>query len=156
MPNGFIGKAPTIYLTDVTATHEEAKRSGEQISSSAPSRNTPRRDAHRLPHEPHEARTGKFTTGKGSSSNIVADTAEYEEISRRISQIDDKMGECLYRVALEIEEMCRTTYILPEAVPRCMGISDAIKTSLGEFRSLTEEAVSIANGFARDITNIGK
>jgi hypothetical protein len=155
MPKGFIGNAPALYLNDVTTAHQEAINAGNQIVSGAPSSNPPGYNGRRPPFE-SRGTNGSVVTGQGSSSNIVVDTHEYAEINMRISQADDKMGECLYRVALEVEEMCRTTYILPETIPHCLNVADAIKASLGEFRSLTEEALTVANSFARDIADIGR
>jgi len=40
-------------------------------------------------------------------------------------------------------------------VPGCLNISDSIKRSLGEFRSLTEDALIQTRNFAGDISNIG-
>jgi len=94
-------------------------------------------------------------TGIGNSTNIVVDESLYRDTTNKVDSIDDKMGECLYRTALEIEEMCRTIFILPQAAPRCLGISDEVKRSLGEFRALTDEANLLANRFARDINDIG-
>ena len=110
--------------------------------------------AAQMPFSPEEAKSGGFTTGKGNSSNIVADSREYQEISRKISDVDDRMGQCLYSVALEIEAMCQSAYKLPWAVPRCLNISNSLKASLGEFRSLTEEATHKMCAYSREITEI--
>jgi hypothetical protein len=155
MPKGFSGRAAVRYLGDVSDAHSRAVSTSSEISSSAPGA-TQRVNPKQLPHSPEEAvRSSKFTTGTGSSSNIVADSREYEEISRKISQADDKIGECLYRIAQEIEDLCQTSYRLPRTVPRCMGICNNIKRSLGRFRSLTEDALLQTNRFAERVTNIG-
>lgn len=156
MPNGFVGKAASRYLKDVSDAHKEALSTCTRISSNAPSRTTLRIDTEQqMAHSPEEARSGKFITGKNNSTNIVADQNEYEKISHKISQADDRMGECLYRIAQEIEEMCQNSYKLPWAVPRCLNITNSVKSSMGEFRSLTEEAVAKVRSYARDITEIG-
>ena len=100
--------------------------------------------------------TGSFTTGRGNSSNIVASQAEYETVCNMLDQADDRMGECLYKTAMEIEAMCQTSYILPAAVPRYMSVSDSVKRSLGEFRALTEDTTIQTRRFAREITSIGQ
>ena len=112
-----------------------------------------------LTNSPEDARIGaygssSFATGKRNSGNIVADQREYEDISRKISHADDKIGECLYRIAQEIEDMCQTIYKLPQAVPRCLNVANSVKNSMGEFRSLTEEAAQEVRMYARDITEI--
>jgi len=43
---------------------------------------------------------------------------------------------------------------LPSATPRCMNISNTVKRTLGEFRSLTEDMVMQTRRFAREIVNI--
>jgi len=72
-----------------------------------------------------------------------------------ISQADDRIGECIYIISDEIEALCQTSFILPEAVPRCINIADTLKKSLGQFRTVTEEAVMQAQKFAREIADIG-
>lgn len=155
MPNGFIGRPAVRYLTDVSNAHTEALNAAAQISSGAPS-SAPSKmnNKKQLPFSPEDAKTGKFTTGKGNSGNIVADQKEYEDICRRISYADDKLGECLYRIATEIETMCQDAYKLPWAVPGCLNITNSIKSSMGEFRSLTEEVLGLVCKYARDITEI--
>jgi len=150
MPNGFSGRAATRYLTEVNDAHSEAASASRQTPVATP------RDlgAKQMPFSPGEAKGGSFITGKGNSSNIVADRGEYEEISHKISEVDDRMGHCLFSVAQEIEAMCQSAYKLPWAVPRCLNISNGIKSSLGEFRSLTEEATQKISTYARDITEI--
>jgi len=79
---------------------------------------------------------------------------EYDEICHIINQADDKIGECLYHVAMEIETMCQTTFILPKAVPRCLNISNSVKNLLGYFRSFTDDATIQARNFARRIIEV--
>jgi len=158
MPDGFVGTAALRYLNGVSEAHTNAKSDAARAArppSSVPPDTPSVPTARMLPHEPSEANHGRFTTGKGNSGNIVVDETEYAAIMQKISHIDDKIGEHLYRIAAEIENMCRESYILPATFPRCTGISSNIKTSMGQFRALTEEATGVANRFARDITSIG-
>jgi len=150
MPNGFKGRPAARYLNEVSQAQAQAINSTRR----SPVRIPPDLTNPQLPYTPTEADTGSFTTNKRSSSNIVADQREYEDISRRISQTDDKIGQCLYHIAKEIEDMCQTSYKLPWATPRCLNITDNIKSSISEFRSVTEEAVSQIRSYARDITEI--
>ncbi|MCL2574515.1 MAG: hypothetical protein FWE34_08200, partial [Defluviitaleaceae bacterium] len=114
MPRGFVGRAASRYLGDTSNAHSQALNSTARISSNAPSRTMQARGGtrQRLPFDEQEATSGKFVTGRGDSSNIVADQKEYADITRKISQADDKIGECLYRVAQEIENMCTEDYRL--------------------------------------------
>jgi len=154
MPRGFIGRPATAYLTQTSNAHKRAVDTGTQHAAAAPSNANLR--VRMLPFEPEEAnRGGPVATGRGNSSNIVVSQSEYIAISRMISQADDRMGECLYSISNEIEALCQTAFVLPDAVPRCLDISDSVKRSLGQFRSVTEDAVMQARNFARDITDIG-
>jgi len=149
--NGFSGRAAQTYLTEVAQAHSKAVDAGKKTPAGAP----PGPRASKLPFEPQEAKGGGFVTGYNNSSNIVASQSEYESISNKISQADDRMCECLYRVAQEIEAMCQSVYKLPSAVPRCLNISDSVKGSMGEFRSQTEEALGGLRSYAREIVEIG-
>ena len=151
MPNGFIGRAAAKYLSQVSNAHSNAVSATSQTPSHAP----PGPRVRRLPFTPDDAFNGNFSTGRGDSSNIVVNQEEYEAACRTIDQIDDKIGECLYRTAREIEHMCQTSFILPAAVPRCMNISDSVKNSLNEFRTVTHDAIVEIRRFAREIDEIG-
>ena len=151
MPRGFAGSAATAYLGKASDAHKQAIAAGRKVPPSIPM--GPRERS--LPFGPEDAKTGTFTTGRGDSSNVVVSQGEYEIICNMVSQVDDRVGECLYNVAMEIEAMCQTSFVLPTAVPRCLNISDDVKRSLGQFRSLTEDAVMQARRFAREITEIG-
>ena len=150
MPNGFIGRAAMSYLGEVSSVHTRAVSESRQTPVRTPLENR----AHQLPFSPEDARSGGFTTGKGNSSNVVADRRTYEEIARSISRADDEICECLYHVALEIENMCRTSYQMPGTSLQCQNVADSIKRTINETRSLTEEVVILTNSFARDITEI--
>jgi len=152
MPRGFAGRHAVAYLGQVSEAHTEAIGVGRQQVPDETLRSPRERQ---LPFGPEDATVGSFTTGRGNSTNIVASQSEYESVSRLVSQADEKMGECLYGIAMEVESLCQTSFILPEAVPGCLNISDSIKRSLGEFRSLTEDALIQTRNFAGDISNIG-
>jgi len=96
----------------------------------------------------------RHPTGKGNSSNIVMDPFVYEEIARRADMLDDQAGAGLYRIASAIEEMCRASFVMPEAVPQILAITDRVKGSLGQFRSLTEDANIQTRKFADEIMGI--
>jgi len=154
MPRGFIGLPAKLYLTQASEAHSRALSQGNQVVAVAPS-NSQVRDR-RFPFEPTEGASGGFVaTGRGNSSNIVVSQGGYIALSQRASQADDRIGECLYNIAIEIENLCQTSFILPDAVPKCLNVSESVKRTLGEFRSLTEETVLLIRGFAREIDDIG-
>jgi len=159
MPRGFKGRAASAYLTKADQVHTRATTQAARIASNAPiSSRVPARPiaARQLPFGPEEASSGgSIPTGRGNSSNIVVRESDYEAVSRLISQTDERIGECMYNIANEIEALCQTAFVLPDAVPRCLNISDSVKRSLNQFRSVTEDALIQTRRFAREITDIG-
>ena len=152
MPRGFTGRPAQTYLTQVSNAHTRATGISQQTPASAPTATTRVRQ---LPFEPDSAGSGRFITRRGDSSNIVVRQGEYEAIARHVSQLDDAVGECLYRVIEEIEEMCSTIFILPEVVPGCLNICSGVKTSLNQYRRLTDDAMQETRNYSRDILDIG-
>ena len=162
MPRGFIGQPATKYLTQAKDAHtkstDKATQTNNQVSANAPrSANTASRMRIRqLPFEPAEGIGGSSVpTGRNNSSNIVVDQQEYQALTQMISQADDRLGACMYHVAQEIEALCKTVFVLPDAVPRCLNISETVKRSLGEYSSITEDRVLQTRKFAREINDIG-
>ena len=78
-------------------------------------------------------------TGVGNSTNIVVNRDIFENTLRRIDAADDQAGECIFRTCQAIESICRDLFIVPETNPRIMNLTGKLKTSLGQFRSITEE-----------------
>jgi len=150
MPNGFIGRAAMSYLGEVSSVHTRAVSESRRTPINTPQENR----VHRLPFGPEDARSGGFIIGRGNSSNVVADSRTYEDIAYNINRADDEMCECLYHVAREIEDMCRTSYQLPGTSLQCQNVADSIKRTINETRSLTEEVAMLARNFAREITEI--
>jgi len=152
MPRGFIGEAAALFLGRVSKAHTNAIDAGRQVPAHAPA--SPREG--RLPFEPEEAFTGgRIATGRGDSSNIVVARSNYDAIQSTINKAEDRIGECLYYTAIEIEALCQTAFILPAAVPRCLNISETVKRSLGDMRATAEDATLLARNFAREMTEIG-
>jgi len=159
MPRGFIGQPSSAYLTKASTEHDRISTNSARIATSAPASASAVSRLQRprnLPFEPSEAFSGgQVPTGRGDSSNIVVRHDEYEAISRTVSQADDRIGECMYNISNEIEALCQTDFVLPDAVPRCLNISNGVKDSLGQFRGMTEDKLTQTRNFAREISNIG-
>jgi len=160
MIKGFFGPAAASYLSSASNAHTLAMRTTTQASSQVNSQNpagggtisfTPSRQ---LPFASEDAKSGSFITGRGNSSNIVAGQGIYNEIARMITRADDKAGECLYRIAMEVENMCNTIFVLPEASPQCLNIAATTKSFLEEYRALTDEITANMRSFAQEITDI--
>jgi len=163
MPNGFFGNAARRYLTQVTTVHTRAVAAAQKCQEEIPddmpnnmsSNITGMARMRQLPFTPEDGFTGRATTGRGDSSNIVVDEHEYNEVVRRLCQIDDAIGECIYKTAAEIEELCQTIFVLPSVAPRCQDISHRLKNMLREYAELTAELELKTRSFAREITEIG-
>jgi len=154
MPRGFMGRPATAFLTRIADAHTQAKDSSTRITSNAPSNAAVRE--RRLPFEPSEGNSGGMVpTGRGNSSNIAVSYDEYDYLSRMICNAEDKLGECLYQVACEIEELCNTSFILPDAAPRCLNISESVKQYMTDFRGVTQDSAIRIRQFADEITTIG-
>jgi len=150
MPQGFRGNPTKVYLTEAQDAHNAAVAVGRRsVHGVSGSRVVP------LPYQPSAARTGSYTTGYGNSENIVTNQSEYETVARMVSERDDRMGELIYMTANDIEEMCRTIFVLPSATPSIVGLSGEIKQSLSAFRSATEEMANNARSFADAIVSVG-
>jgi len=161
MPDGFRGNVADVYLTAV----DNELAAAVIVHNTDPFRNLsssvvafpplPHRANQTLPYPGSTAQTGSFSTGARNSSNIVVGQSEYDSILNHINQIDEDMATAIYDIALEIDDMCQTSYILPRTVPKCARVLDGIKSSLGDFRSLTEEALSQMRNFVQGILGIG-
>lgn len=64
------------------------------------------------------------------------------------------IAEELYNIAIQIEEMCNTIYIVPATLPKYLAIVDKVKSSLGEFQSLAEQAGTKVYEFTGEIARI--
>ena len=155
MPNGFVGMASKRYLGDVSQAHRNALTTIDQSRVQAPENSPQVPRPRRLPFVLEDASVGRHISGMGSSGNIVVSQREYNEVMVKIRGADEKMGRCIYSVCSEIEDLCRTMFIMPAVAPRCLNVCGSVKTSLPDFGSVTEGCLSEMLGFARDIDSIG-
>jgi len=109
---------------------------------------------HRHPFAPENAFGGRHSLGVGNSSNIVVDAGLHEEISRKLDMVDDDAGADIHKTSMLIEEMCSSMYVVPETSPRVRAIADRVKSALGEFRSITEDANIDTRKFVNEMGNI--
>jgi len=155
MPRGFVGRPSESYLGQVSNAHVDAANATANAVSGTSANTPPAPRARRLPFTPEDANVGGGSAGRGDSSNIIVSQSDYSTIGHRVSFVDDNVGECLYNVCAEIETMCETIFILPQAVPGCVNVSNRVKHSLGQFRSVTEDSLIIMRRYVQDIMNIG-
>jgi len=52
---------------------------------------------------------------------------------------DSGIAEEIHSIATQIEEMCKTIYIVPKTLPGYLSIVGNVKSSLDEFQSLAEQ-----------------
>jgi len=152
MPNGFFGNAARSYMTRVTDARKDANDAAQQSQDTVPP-GTPGAALRerRLPFGPGDGTSGRYSIGHGNSSNIVVSQSQYDEIAWSIGKIDDAMGECIYKTAMEIEEMCETIFVMPDATEQCKNISQTVKGMLDHYVGLTEDIRMQARNFAREI-----
>lgn len=145
MPNGFVGQACKKYLTTVqdamADAHEVHLRDPYGASAHGPctAPALPPRININVRYHPDTASGGGYVTQVGNESNVVVDQNTYDEILQRINAVDARIAEELYNTAVQIEEMCRTIYIVPTTLPKYLAILDKVKSSLGQFQTLTED-----------------
>lgn len=148
MPYGFIGNASQKYLTQVSGALS--------ASQAAQSENTTSRGGQTAPYSPDSAMSGGYATGVGKPTNIVVNYGTYDEFLRKIRLVDEMAAEDLYNIAMQIESMCATIYVVPETLPRYLAILNQVKNSLREFRSITEETGIQTRRFINDMENIDR
>ena len=150
MPNGFAGRPAIRYIGDAAVEHQAADNAVRQARNITGRSVTVRP----LPHRPEDARTGSSTSGRGNSSNIVANRDEYARVANLVRNADNRMASSLQNVAQQIEAMCQTAFVLPQASPLCNDLSGTLRGSLGNFTGLTSEMLAQVQSYASDITNI--
>jgi hypothetical protein len=159
MPYGFSGKASKGYLAGVHESLSESnveytKDPFEGYSWSVGTPSLPYRSSQETPYPPDSASGGGHSTGLGNSGNIAVSEDTFVEISGRVNRIDEDMCRDIQTVILEIEEMCNTVFILEQTLPKYLGILNSVKSSLGEFESLTTDSETQARKFAGEISDI--
>ena len=161
MPNGFVGNPALQYILKVVETLAAAEvalqrdpfRNLTNRAVSPP--NVPPQTGMQPPYDVGDAKVGGFSTGVGSSSNVVCEQSEYDAITQRIDSVDGAFGEAMYQVASEIGTLCSTAYILPKSVPKCLLVAHTVQGSLGDFRSITAEGIIRTTSYAREIIGVG-
>ena len=160
MPYGFAGNASVKYLEAVAKALSAAQNAHSVnpfsgcSSGAVPPPSLSTRYNQNPPCPPDAAMSGAHQTGVGNQTNIVSDRSLYDTLLHKINETDNRMAEVLYHTAMEIEGLCATSFIVPETLPGYLAILNAVKSSLGEFRTLTNEAEIKARRFAEDITVI--
>jgi len=142
MPSGFNGGAASSLLL----TALEAFNAAVNVN--------PRPSKVKFPISEEEFNTGGFITGVGNSSNVVVDSFTYDEAMKMMDRIDDEMGELFHRISVEVEDMCRTSFVVPQTVPRCLHVCGCIKDSLRTFRGLSDDASTGTRRLVGNMTNI--
>ena len=158
--DGFLGNSAAEFIRETNLAMNEAIEEhnkdpfeGESFNEYPP---PPLGSVHneRVPFSDESTAEGRYSVGVGTSDNVVVDNDEYEDITRVVDQIDEQAGSDLFRAAEAIETMCSSIYIVPVTVPRVLAITNQLKNSLREFRSLTEEANIHTRRFANEIREI--
>lgn len=160
MPYGFIGNACKTYLSNTNNAMLSAQAVNNRDpfggshggSCPPPSIRVPCNQT--LKNSPDSAMSGGYKTGLGNQSNVVVSEGAYAEILQKIRTTDSGIAEELYNIAVQIEEMCNTIYIVPATLPKYLAIVNKVKSSLGEFQSLAERTGIKAYEFMGEIVRI--
>ena len=64
------------------------------------------------------------------TSNIIADYQYYTNNAQTLTMSADRYSEVLYEITINIEEICHTSYILPETIPRIMTVVTDLRKAL--------------------------
>ena len=158
MPHGFIGNAAHKYLSSVSsalssahAVHSKNPHGGG--GSVAPPA-LPMRNNVNAKNPPESAMSGGYPTRIGNQTNIVVNEDAYAEILQKIRMTDSGIAEEIHSIATQIEEMCKTIYVVPATLPKYLAIVGNVKSSLGDFQSLAERSGMKAYEFSNEITRI--
>ena len=148
MANGFIGNASTTYLNFM----QQALMSAANVHSGNAQGGAAVNE--RPPFTVSDTAGGGFSTGVGSSSNVVTDQHTYNGILQKVTMTDDRISGEFYNATREIENMLSTSYIVPQTVQKCLALLDLLQASLTPFRSLTDEKAAATRSFVGNVTNI--
>ena len=155
-----MGNASQNYLSSVSGALSSAhtvhsknpfSRSG---GGTSPPPALPARNNHQTKTSPDSAMSGGHPLRIGNQSNVVVNEDTYTEILQKIRMTDAGIAEELHSIATQIEEMCKTVYIVPATLPKYLAIVANVKSSLGEFQSLAERAGMKTYEFTSEITRI--
>jgi len=157
MPYGFMGNAAKNYLTSVSnalsdahTVHNQNPHGASGGGSPAPPP-LPARNNHYVKDSPDSAMSGGYPLGIGNQSNVVVNEEMYAEILQKSRMMDSGIAEEIYNIAAQIEEMCKTVYIVPATLPKFLAIVEKMKSSLDEFQSLVERPGMKAYEFMEEI-----
>ena len=147
MPRGFSGKIVEHFFSNTSAALDMANMAHsrdpfEGMASNRvplPNMSTPRNIS--APFTVEDAWSNAMHARRvGNCSNVVVDHQLYGDAVSRVDVIDDQAGADIYMIANAIEDMCARIFVVPETVKRILAVTDQLKGSLGQFRSLTEDA----------------
>ena len=162
MPSGFSGVACQKYLTMIgtAMTSAHSAHSSPPVfagtESEAPPPALPATPNHNPPHSPETANMGGYSTGVGNQSNIVVKQNDYDEVLRKIQMTDAKIAEEIYNLAIQIEEMCETIYIVPQMRPKYLEYTIKAKSWLSAFQSLADDARTSGHQFVSEVVQIDR
>jgi len=148
MIQGFKGNASYAYLSgseiDIIQAGDVHTRNAHGVQI---------RNEH-IPFLPEEARGGGFYTGANNMSNIVADEDEYDHLARTVIEIDELTNNVIYVVDRGMEEMHRTSFVLPKSVRAYDNLRGVVREKISHNNMTAHEKVSIFFKYAMAIVGI--
>jgi len=161
MPSGFIGNAVEKYLEAVDFALETAivvhnKDPFEHLVNNQiqPHPIIHHRDNEQTPHPLETAKTGDFSTGLGTSGNIVVDEESYIDIQNSIKETDRIVSGKFYAVLNQIKDLSNRSFQLPHTLPRIMSILNEVDNSYSRYISPTDDIVNLTRTYSSQITNL--
>ena len=109
----------------------------------------------RLPFSMDRQHTGNHLTGVGNFTNVVMSINEYAAVMKQFQSTYDRISQCIYDTIMEIEEMCRTIFIMPNVGPRCLRVTDTVKSCLAPMRELADTITAQMRKFTHELDEIG-
>jgi len=131
MSIGFMGKAAKRYFKSVNGVSQKAVSIMSGIRSHTVRQATT-----------FEAGSG-YRTGVGTSENIVVEDDSYQEALNRIKQLDERMSERLGNVMKQVDELCNTSFIVPETTPKVQVVLNEVRSSMTAFCDVTIQTTQI-------------
>jgi len=131
MADGFVGNAAKKYFQSVRDVSQTARNMMSSIRKSIPAAPV------------FEERSG-YRTGVGTSENIVVKADVYQDALNQIKQLDERMAERLNNAMKQLDELCNTSFIVPETTSKVQAVLDGVKNSMTAFGDVTTQVTQTA------------
>lgn len=84
-----------------------------------------------------------YDLGVGKSDNLVVDDELYMTTASHLEKTDRQTAQVMLEIAKEVEDLCRTDFVVPDTLPRVEATLRAVYESFGQYQELTGEMAQI-------------